>query len=370
MKKQIVAMLLVVVMLCFAACGKSEAAKAVDSMILSIGAVTLDSKIQIESVESAIDALTEEQKAELENMAILVAARNTYDALAEEARVAEVKAKAAALDAQFEALGTITLESEGAITAARGAYDAADAELQGYVSKLDVLEAAEVQLSTLKAQVVAELIDAIGTVTLDSKAAIEEAKTAYNSLTAADREYVSNAEVLTEAVAALKALRSAEAQKLLANMRKVDDPVRNLAFYYPNVFPYYAAYGYWGADVRCFALPYLGIQGDSVWMRLVCDYTSGDWVFFEKITFAVDDQRYYKYFNYYDVVRDNGYGKIWEYVDIVVEAEEIEMLRAIADSTTTIIRFEGDNYYDDFTVTQADKNAIRDMLKIYDALTE
>lgn len=82
----------------------------------------------------------------------------------------------------------------------------------------------------------------------------------------------------------------------------------------------------------------------------------------------MDDERYYKTFNYFDVVRDNAYGDVWEYVDIEVGSSEEELLWAIANSTQTIVRFEGDDYYYDFTVSANDKQAIRDMLTVYDAL--
>ena len=60
------------------------------------------------------------------------------------------------------------------------------------------------------------------------------------------------------------------------------------------------------ADRRCFVLPYIGRNADSIWLRLVCNYTGGDWVFFEKIIYAVDDERYTDTVAYGDVVRDNG----------------------------------------------------------------
>ena len=96
--------------------------------------------------------------------------------------------------------------------------------------------------------------------------------------------------------------------------------------------------------------------------------SADDWLFFEKITFAVDEERYYKYFSYYDVVRDNEYGDIWETGDIEVGESELEILRAIADSEKTIVRFEGDEYYDDIVISASDKQAIKEMLQIYEAL--
>ena len=47
---------------------------------------------------------------------------------------------------------------------------------------------------------------------------------------------------------------------------------------------------------------------------------------------------------------------------------EIEIFWAIANSTQTIVRFEGDEYYYDFTVSTEDKDAIREVLTAYEAL--
>ncbi len=89
------------------------------------------------------------------------------------------------------AIGTpITLESEAVINEARSAYDALVPAQKAAVSNYDVLVAAEKALALLKAtdedkaasETVNGLIAAIGTVTKDSKAAIEAARTAYDAL--------------------------------------------------------------------------------------------------------------------------------------------------------------------------------------------
>lgn len=381
MKKALSLILVLVLVISLTACGKSEAAQQVDTMISGIGTVTLESEAAIKSAEAAYNALTAEQKEELENYAILVAARSTLDdllakkqaeeeAAAEAARVEAVKAVAADMDATIAAIGEITVDSGNLIAEVRTAYDALDDETKGYVTKLADLEAAEAAYKQVKADEVSALIDQIGTVTLESSTAINAATTAYNALPADAQSLVGNASVLAAAVEEYGALRQAQADKYLSKMRCEEDLVRNIKFYYCSTFPYYESYGYWGADVRCFVLPYMGVQGNSVWLRLVCDYTADDWLFFETIIFNVDGENHYKFFSYYDVVRDNAYGDIWEYVDIEVGESEIELLRAIAESERTIVRFQGDDYYDDFTVKDSDKQAIKEMLLVYEALTE
>lgn len=375
MKKLILILLTVALVLTLAACGKSKNVQAADDLIAAIGTVTLDSQTKIVAAELAVEALTDSERAQLENAATLAAARKIYDELVaakkaqEEAeKLATLQKEAETVIAAIDAIGTVTLESQAAIDAAKSALAAISEEAKAYVTNLAVLEEASNALADLRAAEVIALIDAIGTVTLDSGDKITAAQEALKALDSETAAKVTNAEVLTNAANQLKDLKKAEGLALLKNFRVEEDIVRGMSFYYPTVLPFYDEY--WGADVRCFALPYLGKQGDDVWLRLICNYTEDNWVFFEKITFAVDDARYYETFRYSDVVRDNAYGDVWEYVDMEVNASEIEMLWAIVNSNTTIIRFEGDDYYYDFTVSQADKDGIRQILTAYEALAQ
>ncbi len=416
-KRVLIAILAVIMVLTFAACGKSEEAKAADSLITAIGTVTLDSKAAIDAAEKAVALLTAEDKASLENLAVLDQAKLDYENL--------VNLQAAQkIDKIITDIGTVTLESADAIAAARAAYESASDTVKSLVTKLPALASAEEALidayvananslidaigtvtfdseplikaaqdyvNSLPADVAAkvdvsrienalseytklrvhkaiDLINAIGTVTSQSGSAITEAETYFKTLNDGEKAQVTNASVLDTARAQLTDACKSEAQKILSGMIVDEDIVRNMAFYYPRVFPYYT--NYWGADVRCFALPYLGIQNNKVWLRLVCDYTADDWVFFKKIIFSVDGKNTTKSFNYFDVTRDNEYGDVWEYVDIDVGNYEIALLESIANSNRTIIRFQGDNYYHDFTVSEADKAAIRQMLNVFQLLKD
>jgi len=121
---------------------------------------------------------------------------------------------AAAVDAAIEAIGEVTLNSKAAIDEARAAYDKATDAVKALVTKLDVLEAAEAKLAELKeaaeqeaadkkaAAEVDALIAAIGDVTLNSKAAIDEARAAYDKATDAVKALVTKLAVLEAAEAA------------------------------------------------------------------------------------------------------------------------------------------------------------------------
>ena len=182
-----------------------KAAKPVDDMIDAIGEVTLDSESAIAAARAAYEALTEAQQAEIKS----------YDKLtAAEARLADLKA-AKAVDDMIDAIGEVTLESEGAIDAARAAYEALTEAQQAEVKSYDKLTAAEARLAVLKpAKPVEKLIDAIGEVTLGSESAIAAARTAYDNLTEAQQAEVKNYDKLTAAEAAYARLLAEQSERL------------------------------------------------------------------------------------------------------------------------------------------------------------
>ena len=362
MKKVLTLMLAAALTLSLTACGgKSDAAKAVDEQIAAIGEVTLESESKIAAAEDAAAALQEEDKKQLDNLESLTEARAAYDSLVLEAEADEI-------EAAISAIGTVTLESGDSISSAESAYMGASAEVQALVENISELESAKETLDNLQITEVVNLIDNIGDITLESVEHIETAKAAYDALSDSNQAKVQNADKLKTAAEQITELKREQAEALLSNMRLDEDKVQKMRFYTPKVVKHYSD-GSWAADIRCFVVPYLGRDSNSVWLRLICNYTGDDWVFWKKLTFAVDDERYTKTFSYYDVVRNNDGGGVWEYIDTDVSASDIEMLWAIANSTETIVRFEGDDYTHDFTVNSDDKQAIRDVLTAYEALS-
>ena len=182
------------------------AADAVEKLIDAIGTVTLDSEETIKAARGAYDALTEEQKAQVGNYQTLLDA---------EAKLADLQA-ADAVEKLIDAIGTVTLDSEEAIKAARGAYDALTEEQKAQVGNYQTLLDAEAKLADLKAvDAVEKLIDAIGTVTLDSEEAIKAARGAYDALTDAQKEQVGNYQTLLDAEVKLADLQAADAVEKL-----------------------------------------------------------------------------------------------------------------------------------------------------------
>ena len=108
--------------------------------INAIGTVTPDSGDAIAAARSAYDALTDSQKAEVNNYDTLLAA---------EARYTDVVA-IDGVEKAIDAIGEVTLTSGDAIAAARAAYDALTDSQKAEVSNYDTLLAAEARLAELK----------------------------------------------------------------------------------------------------------------------------------------------------------------------------------------------------------------------------
>lgn len=81
MKKAIALVLAMVISLSLCACGKSQAVQDVEALISAIGEVSLDSKEVIDAAQQAYDALSAEEKAQVENLSLLLDGQNAYQEL-------------------------------------------------------------------------------------------------------------------------------------------------------------------------------------------------------------------------------------------------------------------------------------------------
>ena len=333
----------------------------VENLITAIGTVTTDSGDAVAAARAAYDALDEAARSRVKNADTLAEAERAY-------HLAVLKEEAGRIEALISAIGTVDLDSEALIAAAQEAYAAASEEVRALVENAGEIQAARDALTALRTEGVEALIDAIGKVSAKSGDAIAAARDALAALSPEEAEQVENREALEAAETSYTELLRSDALATLKGFHLDDDRINSRKWYYASAWSFYNN-GLWAADKRCFALPYLGLDDkDNVWLRMVYNYTGSDWVFFEKVILLVDEERHEFSFSYYDVVRDNQGRKVWEYVDTPVDASLRELLAAIADSKETIIRFQGDDHYRDFTVTKGDKTAIRQTLSSYEAM--
>ena len=155
-----------------------------DSLIALIGTVedTKACKDKIDAARGAYDALTDEQKALVENYAVLEAAEKTYGDLH----------SVNAVQALINAIGEVSYsdESKAKIDAARGAYDALTDEQKASVNNYSTLTHDEEVYKHVDD--VVKAIDNIGDVSLDSGSKIKTAAEAYDSLTEEEQALIPN----------------------------------------------------------------------------------------------------------------------------------------------------------------------------------
>ncbi|MBR4868468.1 MAG: hypothetical protein IKU10_04870 [Clostridia bacterium] len=195
-----------------------KAAQAVIDQIAALpSTIKLTNKSAVEAARAAYNALTSTQKGMVTNLSKLTAAESTIAQL-EQAEID--KAVAQTVIDQIAALpSTITLSHKSTVEAARKAYNGLTSAQQGYVTNLSKLTSAESKIASLEkveadkaaAKIVQDQIAALpSTLTVANQAAVQAARTAYNGLTSAQKEYVTNLSKLTAAETTMSNLTTAQ----------------------------------------------------------------------------------------------------------------------------------------------------------------
>lgn len=322
--------------------------KFTEKRIKNIGEITLESENLIIIAEESYDNLSDVQKERVNNINSLKDARSSFDRITKTIKV-------------IDAIGEVKLNSTSKqlIKSARNAYASCSADEKKQINNYTVLIEAENEYSDLMIKDVENLIDSIGKVTLNNLNIMDKAEDAYKSLSDTQKAKVKNYNKLVEAKEEAKKLKEEKLQSLLSKFEVSYDEVTDATFYTPSVTPKYI-------NSRCFILPYIVDTNYSYDLfRLKITYTGNDWVFFKKIIFSVDDKITVKYFDYYSITRKVCWGNVVEYIDIVAD-DYIELLKSIATSKKTIVRFVGDDYRHDFTISSSDKKAIQETIQAYE----
>ncbi len=200
------------------AAGDADKAAAVDAAIEALkaaDAITVDDETAINAAQAMLDALNDDQKA-------LVKAENLAKLEAVKAALAQDKADreaAAGVDAIIAALPeTIALTDKDAVKAARDAYTALNDKAKSYVTKLDIVVAAEEAIAKMEkdiadAKAVEEQIAALPeNITAANADAVAAARAAYRTLSPEAKGLVPNLTILEAAEVAIATLGAYDIQ--------------------------------------------------------------------------------------------------------------------------------------------------------------
>lgn len=133
------------------------------------------------------------------------------------------------------------------------------------------------------------------------------------------------------------------------NLKKKSDEIRGITFISHKSEP----------DFRNKVALYFGTKNYSATnfpLRIKLQYVADDWLFVESVTIKADD--HVLDLGQMDFERDNSGGTIWEWVDQPVNHA---VLNKVLSAKRVIVRFNGKQYYQDFTVPAGQLKAMREI---------
>lgn len=166
-------------------------------------------------------------------------------------------------------------------------------------------------------------------------------------------------EVYTAKVDEYLERRSRARMAPVRKLRTKEDKVDGVTWYqHPNQPKY--------INSRSTAYLYIGKKGSGqIWLRMQVQYTASDWLFVESVDAWHDGVKETLISGSFE--RDNN-TEIWEWRDVVPNANQIRILEDLANSNEAILRFNGAQYRRDVTLSKGDKQAILDVIAAYNAL--
>lgn len=96
-------------------------------------------------------------------------------------------------------------------------------------------------------------------------------------------------------------------------------------------------------------------------LRLKLQYYGDDWLFVRSVTVKADDKVYE--LGRLDFERDHSSGSVWEWIDMPVK--DHEMLNRWITAKRVVVRFNGDQYYNDFTLPRGQQAQLREVYQAW-----
>lgn len=147
----------------------------------------------------------------------------------------------------------------------------------------------------------------------------------------------------------------------VASMTKVSDDFYDDKFYWYDRATY-SRY----VDDR-FRIFYVTRPGYVTTLYLNVMYYGSSWVFWDEFRLNIDGRIVSRQYSYFDITRDNSGRGVWEHITVRVDREDYRMLESIARAESVKVRFRGDDYYSDYSLSKAEIRAISNVLLAYEA---
>lgn len=147
----------------------------------------------------------------------------------------------------------------------------------------------------------------------------------------------------------------------LKKMKIKYDDIRKITWYYDKSTPE-------SNNTKNIHL-YIGkAEAGKPFMRLVIRYSSSNWLFIENYNIKADSTVFTIPTSFGEVKRDNAYDSIWEWYDTKVDKKILNIVNSIIEAKSVKLRYNGQKYFDERTVSQKEKTALKNVLDAYIAL--
>jgi len=107
---------------------------------------------------------------------------------------------------------------------------------------------------------------------------------------------------------------------------------------------------------------------NSITLSGTARYSASSWLFVDRYVVVAGDTRYES--PSLDFRRDNAAGKIWEWTTFTVDSNRRALLDAVASEPDAVVRFYGQDYYNDKEVSMRHRDALQKMLRLHDILSK
>lgn len=197
------------------------------------------------------------------------------------------------------------------------------------------------------------------TTLIEKHAGAPEAARAKNILEETNREIEKQAREVAESDRKIKEEQKKRLETATSKMRKTVDKVEGITWYHDKTTTEFV-------DKNSFHI-YMGQRGNaSPWLHLVARYSDDDWLFVRSFIVVSDGNRFES--GPVEFKRDNGSGSIWEWYDTTLSAKELQWVQAVIKGKNNLIRYQGDKYYQDRTITNQERQALQNVLDSFTVL--
>lgn len=261
---------------------------------------------------------------------------------------ADYKAQAASLPVA-SSVSTPTGSSRATLEAAVARFNAGESDAQGLFDTIAVSGDLASLDATFRSELEAILLAAVKPIPSENLELNAAGYLALAAIAPDNATYAEKAKAYENRIAAHKA-------GLLKGLKQETDEFSGTTFYqHPNSH----------ALGDQFVL-YLGKKDDRVWGRVKFQYEGSDWLFINGVKANIDGKIVDLAFTEWE--RDNSGGKVWEWSDTSLDIIGRSLIEEIANSKKTVLRLNGDTYYDNWELSAKDKAMLKDMLQALDLM--